>query len=67
MVLLGLLMVINKLSIVGLDYYTKLGNVTSGYFLIIIGIVIVAVGYYSLSPFGKIRKFFEEGKPKRKR
>ena len=56
---LGVLMILENVSIVGRDYLTQEGTVTSGYFLISVGLLIIWVGYYSLSPFSKIRKFIE--------
>ncbi|WP_420581310.1 hypothetical protein [Reichenbachiella sp.] len=59
LLLLGLGMIVSGKVVVGIDYLTQLGSGYSGYFLLLIGVVVILVYYYTLPPFGAIRKFFE--------
>lgn len=36
-------------------------SATGGHLIILVGIIFLIVSYFSLSPFSKIRKFFEGG------
>ena len=59
MILLGILMIVLDHVISGKHYLTQQNSTIGGVSIILIGIIILIVGYYSLSPFSKIREFFE--------
>jgi phosphotransferase system glucose/maltose/N-acetylglucosamine-specific IIC component len=57
----GLTMLIGDKAVLGIDYLTQLPSGYSGYFLILIGTIFFVIYYFTLSPFSRIRKFFEGG------
>lgn len=58
-VTLGIIMAIKNQVVVGINSRTMQFSAVGGYLLIFVGIIFLAVSYFSLSPFGKIRRFFE--------
>ncbi len=44
---------------VGKHYLTQQQTSVGGYFVIFISLITILVGYYSLSPFSKLREFIE--------
>ena len=62
----GVVMIAKDLVAVGINIRTMQESGFGGYLLLLIGIVFLIVTYFSLSPFGRIRKFFEDDSKKRK-
>ena len=63
----GLIMLAFDITKVGSHYLTQQKSAIGGYIVIFIGLVGLLVGYYSLSPLGKIRSFFEGSVKTKKR
>ncbi|NEM97516.1 hypothetical protein [Pontibacter burrus] len=62
----GALMIINGAVAYGINSRTLMPTGFGGHYLILGGLIFLVVAYFSLPPFGKIRRFFEE-RMKRKR
>ena len=56
----GIIMLVKDLVAVGINRALQFSAV-GGYLLILVGLVFLLVTYFSLSPFSKIRQFFEGG------
>ena len=58
-ILSGVYLLVNRLVVGGT--YARNNQVTGfgGWFLILFGVIFLIIAYYSLSPFSKIRQFFE--------
>lgn len=63
----GIVMLANNLVGVGRHYLTTQLTVGGGYLFILIGLILLVVFYFTLSPFGKIRNFLEGGSKKTNR
>jgi len=50
----------------GKHYLTQQNTVFGGPIIIFLGLIALIIGYYSLSPFGRVRKFFENGLRRKK-
>ncbi len=62
----GTVMLIENKAILGRHRDLSL-NVVDGWIILFVGLVFLVVAYFSLSPFGQIRQFFENfGKKKKK-
>ncbi|RIJ42476.1 hypothetical protein D1627_00990 [Pontibacter oryzae] len=55
----GIKMIVYKLVAIGVNSRTLSPSGFGGELLILIGLIFLVVAYYSLSPFSKIRQFFE--------
>lgn len=53
--ILGGIMIVNNLSVYGLNLRTHVVSGFGGHLLILIGVISLIVTYYSFSPFSKIR------------
>lgn len=62
----GIIMLVFDITKVGNHYLTQQQSAVGGFFVIFISIIILVIGYFCLSPFSKLREFFE-GTGKRKR
>ncbi len=62
----GILMLAYDIHKVGQHYLTQQQTAVGGLFVIFVSLVILLVGYFSLSPFSKLREFFEGTSSKRK-
>lgn len=60
----GIVMIAKDLVAIGIDR-TLQKTGFGGYLPILIGIVFLIVTYYSLSPFSKVREFFEKRRKKK--
>lgn len=58
----GVVMVINHIVVAGINSRTLQYSGFGGYLLILVGVIFLIVSYYSLSPFSKIRRFFNKNK-----
>ncbi len=58
-------MLIFDITKTGHHYLTLQHKVVGGVVIIFVGIIAFVVGYFSLSPFSKFRRFFEGGFRKR--
>lgn len=58
-------MLVYDISKVGQHYLTQQQTAVGGYFVIFIGFLSLAIGYFSLSPFNKVREFIEGTRRKR--
>ena len=56
----GIIMLVNDWVGVGAHYLTQQPTAGGGWLLILIGVILLVISYSSLSPFSKIRKFFED-------
>ena len=63
----GIIMITKDLVAFGLNSRTQMPSGFGGHLLILIGSIFLVVSYYCLSPFGKIRRFFEGGIEKGKK
>ncbi|HET8861276.1 hypothetical protein [Marivirga sp.] len=61
----GIAMLVYDISKVGQHYLTQQQTAVGGYFVIFIGFLSLAIGYFSLSPFNKVREFIEGTRRKR--
>lgn len=59
LIIWGIIMLVNDLVGYGVHYLTQQFTAGGGWLLILIGLILLGVSYFSLSPFSKIRKFFE--------
>ncbi|MDH5608159.1 MAG: hypothetical protein OEY56_01660 [Cyclobacteriaceae bacterium] len=66
LITLGVFMISKGLVVGGFDYLAQQPTAYGGSLLIVVGIVFLVVYYYTLSPFGKVRRFFENSKNKKK-
>lgn len=64
-ILCGTFMILNNLIGYGIRSLTQNQSAISGHLFILIGILFLVVSYFSLSPFGRIRKFIEGSIKKR--
>ena len=62
----GIWMILNNKVGIGIDGLTQQLTSGGGPLLILIGFILLGVTYFSLSPFSKLRQFFE-GSSKRKK
>jgi len=60
LILTGIYMLINDVIGVGRHYLTQQPSVLGGWLVIFVGVLILVIGYFSLSPFSKIRNFFKK-------
>jgi len=58
----GVVMVINHIVVAGINSRTLQYSGFGGYLLILVGIIFLIISYYSLSPYSKIRRFFNKRK-----
>jgi choline-glycine betaine transporter len=58
----GIWMLVNNKVAVGIHSRTFSASGYGGHFLILASLIFFVVAYFTLSPFSKIRRFFEEGK-----
>ena len=63
----GVVMLIFDITKTGRHYLTQQNSAIGGAIVIFVGVIGAVIGYYSLSPFGRVRKFFEESLEMRKR
>jgi hypothetical protein len=61
----GITMISKNLVAAGVNSRTQSLSGFGGHLLILIGFIFLVVGYYGLSPYSKVRQFFE-GSPIRK-
>lgn len=57
----GIIMIAKDLVAFGVNSRTQMLSGFGGHLLILIGSIFMVVAYYSLSPFSRIRRFFEGG------
>ena len=57
----GVIMLRDDLVAFGVNSRTLSSSGFGGHLLILAGLIFLVVAYFSLSPFGKIRRFFERG------
>lgn len=55
----GIKMIVYNLVVVGVNSRTLSSSGFGGELLILLGLILLVVAYYSLSPFSKIRQFLE--------
>lgn len=55
----GIIMLVFDINKVGKHYLTLQQTSVGGYFVIFISLINILIGYYSLSPFNKLREFVE--------
>lgn len=63
----GIFMIVKNLVAFGVNSRTLSPSGFGGHLLILIGCIFLVVAYYSLSPFSKVRRFFEGDSGKEKR
>lgn len=63
----GIIMITNNLYGVGFREEYGSYSVVGGQLFIFVGLIFLIVAYFNLSPFNKIRKFFEGGLFKRRK
>jgi hypothetical protein len=63
----GIVMITNNLYAIGIRLQYSSYSAIDGYLLIFVSMIFFIVTYFSLSPFNKIRIFFEGGSTKKKR
>jgi hypothetical protein len=66
-VLAGILMLVFDIVKVGKHYLTQQQGTIGGTIIIFLGLLTFLIGYFNLSPFSKIREFFEGGRKSKKR
>jgi Zn-dependent protease with chaperone function len=59
-ILWGMYMIINENYGSSIDSWSLQYTATGGELLILLGVIFLIVAYYSLSPFSKVREFFEK-------
>lgn len=57
----GIAMIVKDLAAIGINSRTQSLSGFGGQLLILIGFIFLVVGYYGLSPYSKVRQFFEGG------
>jgi amino acid transporter len=62
----GIFMLIRNLVVGGVYARTNQTSGFGGWFLMLFGLVFLVVAYFSLSPFSRMREFFEGNKSKGK-
>ncbi len=55
----GIIMLIFDINKLGKHYLTQQQTSVGGYFVIFVSLVSIIIGYFSLSPFNKIREYIE--------
>lgn len=63
----GVVMIVKDQVAVGTNSRTLQTTGFGGHLLILIGVVFLYVTYFALSPYSRIRRFFEEGWKKKKK
>lgn len=59
LIICGIKMIVYKLGAVGVNSRTLAPSGFGGELLILLGLILLVVAYYSLSPFSKIRQFLK--------
>ncbi|SFF99480.1 hypothetical protein [Pontibacter chinhatensis] len=59
LIIWGIMMIVYNLVAVGVNSRTLSPSGFGGELLILLGLILLVVAYYSLSPFSKIRQFLE--------
>jgi len=62
LIVTGVVMLVFDIVKVGRHYLTQQKGTIGGTIVILLGFLTGIVGYFSLSPFSKIREFFEGGR-----
>lgn len=55
----GIYMLVSGKYAKGYDHYVQQETGAGGEYYILIGVILIVITYFTLSPFGKIRRFFD--------
>ena len=63
----GIYLIIRNKYTIGIDHLTQKGTATSGHYFLLFGLIFFVVAYFTLSPYSKVRGFFENRRKTKKK